>query len=163
MKKILLLSLITLTIAISGCKKDKKAVKDEPEVTSYEAIIEKRSIWHIYDNIHKYNNANNQPVVNDSAHFATRMGTKYVFKDEKLTVGTGSAAVIYNYSFSISDGKNYIKISKESNPAEEETYQVLSADPTIMVWERPRTNITYNNQAGLSGTHRIRFHCPCAE
>lgn len=161
MKKVLLLSLLTISIAISACKKEKKDKinEPEPEPTSYEAIIEKRSIWHIYDDIHKYNNGNNVQVVNDSTHFATKMGTKYVFKDDKLTVGT----VKYNYSFSISGGKNYIKIAPESNPAAEETYEVLSANPTIMVWEQPRTNITYNNQAGLSGVHRIRFHCPCAE
>jgi hypothetical protein len=167
MKKIFLLALITTSIAISSCKKDKKADKEEPQVTNYEEIIEKRSVWHINDEIHKYMNSGGQQVVNDSVHYTVPNGTQYIFKNDKLsiTTGTGTSAVtaIYNYTFSISNGKNIISISPESNPGQVETYDVLSATSRVMVWEQQKSNITYRDKIGVSGTYRIRFHCPCPE
>ena len=159
MKRIFLLSLIAGTMVISGCKKDKNPDTEEPQVTNYEEIIEKRSVWHINDEIHKYNNANVQQVVNDSVHYVVPTGTKYIFKDDKLTIG----GVSHNYSFSISNGKNVITISPESNPGQAQTYDVLSATSRVMIWEQQKTNISYRDKTGVSGTYRIRFHCPCAE
>lgn len=169
MKRIFLLTLIAGTMVISSCKKDKKADKEEPQVTNYQEIIEKRSVWHINDEIHKYMNSGGQQVVNDSVHYTVPNGTKYVFKNEKLNItsqnstGTGTVTVVYNYTFSISNGKNIISISPESNPGQVETYDVLSATSRVMVWEQQKSNITYRDKIGVSGTYRIRFHCPCPE
>jgi hypothetical protein len=161
MKKIILLLLIAASVSFSACKKEKKA--DIKKTQSYEEIIEKRSTWYIYDKIHKYSDSNNQLVVNDSTHYPVPTGTRYVFKDDKLTIKEANIETVYNYSFSIADGKNYISIAPEANPDQTEKYEILSADSKLMSWQQPKTNITYGDKTGVSGTYKINFHCPCPE
>ncbi|WP_423149619.1 hypothetical protein [Rubrolithibacter danxiaensis] len=155
MKKSFLLSLFAVSILISACTKDKLPGPAE----DYKEIIEKRSVWYMFDEMHQYSDSSDQSVVNDSIHYAVPTGTKYIFKDDKLQVGSAT----YNYYFVVSNGKNFISIFPEGKPSQLNTFEIISADSKLMKWQQIQKDVSYNNKSGLKGIYKVNFHCPCTE
>lgn len=159
MKRIILFALIAL-FSVSACKKDKKKnVAAKP----VDQIIKDRGTWlTVSENLQYYDAQNN--LISEVPEMS---GPQYVFvrNTNTLRITENGVRVEKTYSFSATNGKNYISITSKDGTME--TFEILSADSKVMTWQMQKTNVTYmdgdTEKTAAKVIYTIYFQCPCKD
>ncbi len=159
MKRIILLSLIAL-VSITACKKKKK----ETIKKTVSQIVIDRGTWLTVNETIQYYDVNNNVLSTETVqsgptyHFSRTSDTVRLTENGKNT--------LKRYHFSHTNNKEYVSITN-SDGNDLKLFEVLSADPKIMQWQKIENNITFTlngqQQTAAKKVTTINFHCPCQD